>query len=328
MIQSSDPTNGDTSPSPGLQRPPAFVAPRNRDAWSTIRGFVYQADLTIERWLHLEPEQDLQLECGEDIDTVSQYIQDGVEERLLEQVKHRQESVTLKHASVLTALANAAMSYDENDAAYDRFIDEVRNDFREEAFNDAEIYETVVDDFKASRLSAFYAQTPAVAAPAQGALQEATALLEAHPRAALVFAIMAAEVCLRRALLTPLLHGAFHTEASADVLAHLVAATKDEKLVKALLRILAVHTGVDLQVHRRPTAAKPLWEEMHELQGKRNAVIHQAATVSPTDAQQAIAVAETMLTDIFPTVIARLGLHLHEGPRVCDSTNCGAGSIP
>jgi hypothetical protein len=68
---------------------------------------VYQADLTIERWLHLEPEQDLPLECGEDIDTGSQYIQDGAEERLLEQVKHREENVTLKHASVLAALANA-----------------------------------------------------------------------------------------------------------------------------------------------------------------------------------------------------------------------------
>jgi len=106
MIQSSDPTH-DKSPSLALRRQPVFVAPRNRDAWSTIRGFVYQADLTIERWLHLEPEQELQLECGEDIDMVSQYVQDGVEERLLEQVKHREENVTLKHNSVLSALANA-----------------------------------------------------------------------------------------------------------------------------------------------------------------------------------------------------------------------------
>src|SRR2546426_12807613 len=107
MIQSSDPTNGDKRSSPAPQRQPVFVAPTNRDAWSTIRAFVYQADLTIERWLHLDPEQDLQLECGEDIDTVSQFIQDGVEERLLEQVKHREENVTLKHESALSALANA-----------------------------------------------------------------------------------------------------------------------------------------------------------------------------------------------------------------------------
>jgi len=107
MRQSSDHTSRPKSASKAPQIQPVFVAPRNRDAWSTIRGFVYQADLTIERWLHLEPEQELQLECGEDIDTVSQYIQDGVEERLLEQVKHREENVTLKHESALAALANA-----------------------------------------------------------------------------------------------------------------------------------------------------------------------------------------------------------------------------
>lgn len=85
----------------------AFVAPKNRDAWSTIRGFVYQADLTIERWLRLQPEQELQLECGEDIDTVSRYLQAGGEERLLEQVKYRDTNVTLKSGGVLSALANA-----------------------------------------------------------------------------------------------------------------------------------------------------------------------------------------------------------------------------
>lgn len=219
------------------------------------------------------------------------------------------------------------MSYDEHDAAYDRFIDELRKDFREQALDDAELYDKIVDDFKASRLRAFYLQEPVVAQAAQDALREASDLLVAHPRAALVFAITAAEVCLRGALLTPLLRGAFHTEASADVLARLVVGTKDEKLVKALLRILAVHTGVDLQVHRRATATKPIWEEMHDVQLKRNMVVHQAAAASLADAQQAIAVAETMLTGIFPAVITKLGLHLHEGPRVCDSPKCCAASI-
>src|SRR5438876_6065501 len=159
------------------------------------------------------------------------------------------------------------MSYDEQDAAYDRFIDELHKDFREQALDDAELYEKVVDDFKTSRLRAFYVQEPALAQASQGALSEARELLaSAYPRAALVLAITAAEVCLRGALLTPLLHGAFHTEASAGVLVRLVVGTKDEKLVKALLRILAAHTGVDLQVLRRPTAAKPLGAELHELQ--------------------------------------------------------------
>ena len=87
------------------------------------------------------------------------------------------------------------MSYDENDAAYDRFIDELHKDFREQALDDAELYDKIVDDFKTSRLRAVYVQDPAVAEPAQGALREASDLQMAHPRAALVFAIMAAEVC-------------------------------------------------------------------------------------------------------------------------------------
>lgn len=218
------------------------------------------------------------------------------------------------------------MSYDEQDAAYDRFIDELHRDFRDRALDDAELYDKVVDDFKASRLRAYYVQKPVLAQPAQEALREASDLLVDHPRAALVFAIMAAEVCLRGALLTPLVHGAFHTEASADLLVRLVVSSKDEKLVKALLRILATHTGVDLQLHRRSAAARPLWEEMHDLQVKRNMVVHQAAAASRDDALEAIAVAEAMLGDVFPAVMTTLGLHLHEGPRICDSPKCGVVS--
>ena len=48
----------------------AFTTMRNRDAWATIRGYVYQVELTIDRWLTLQPEQVLELERGEDIDTV------------------------------------------------------------------------------------------------------------------------------------------------------------------------------------------------------------------------------------------------------------------
>ncbi len=75
-----------------------FTTQRDRDAWNTIRGYVYQVDLTIERWLNLQPGQTLELECGEDIDIVSRSLTATPEERqrLLEQVKHRVSSITLK----------------------------------------------------------------------------------------------------------------------------------------------------------------------------------------------------------------------------------------
>ncbi len=85
----------------------AFSPLRDRDAWSTIRGYVYQVDLTIQRWLELSPSQILELECGEDIDIISLALVAEVEERdrLLEQVKHRDGSLTLRSPEALTAIA-------------------------------------------------------------------------------------------------------------------------------------------------------------------------------------------------------------------------------
>ena len=77
---------------------PSFIALRDRDAWSTIRGYVYQIDITIQRWLDLLPNQVLELERGEDIDIISRSLiaGSGERDRLLEQVKHRDSSLTLR----------------------------------------------------------------------------------------------------------------------------------------------------------------------------------------------------------------------------------------
>jgi DNA replication protein DnaC len=85
----------------------SFRSLRDRDAWSTIRGYVYQVDLTIQRWLDLAPNQILELECGEDIDIVSRALIADSEEcnRLLEQVKHRDESLTLRKPEAIAAIA-------------------------------------------------------------------------------------------------------------------------------------------------------------------------------------------------------------------------------
>jgi len=86
----------------------SYNPPRDRDAWSTIRGYVYQVDLTIKRWLDLESHQILELECGEDIDIVGRALLADLEEsdRLLEQVKHRERSLTLRSSEAISAIAN------------------------------------------------------------------------------------------------------------------------------------------------------------------------------------------------------------------------------
>lgn len=87
-----------------------YILPRDRDAYSTIRGFVYQVDLTIRRWMDLGSDQHLELEYGEDIDLVKRAVTaDTAEEsqRLLEQIKHREQNLTLRNPAALEALANA-----------------------------------------------------------------------------------------------------------------------------------------------------------------------------------------------------------------------------
>jgi hypothetical protein len=78
----------------------------NRDAWSTIRGYVYQVDLTIQRWLQLNENTILQLERGEDIDVVNRDISKIEISRELEQIKYREGNITLNKETVLETLLN------------------------------------------------------------------------------------------------------------------------------------------------------------------------------------------------------------------------------
>jgi len=87
-----------------------FHPPRDRSADDSIRGYVYQIDRTVWRWIHLPANQCLELECGEDIDLVGHLLTldeaQVTESRLLEQIKLRGQSVTLRSQSARESLAN------------------------------------------------------------------------------------------------------------------------------------------------------------------------------------------------------------------------------
>lgn len=78
----------------------------NRDAWSTIRGFVYQVDLTILRWLSLKDNEILELEKGEDIDLINRDIQNKETSRELGQIKYRESKISLNQELTLEILFN------------------------------------------------------------------------------------------------------------------------------------------------------------------------------------------------------------------------------
>ncbi|MEI9935823.1 MAG: hypothetical protein WDO69_01235 [Pseudomonadota bacterium] len=68
---------------------------------------MYQVQLTIDRWLRLAPDECLELERGEDIDVVSRWTaSDDSADRLVEQIKHRDGSLTLNSAEARSAIAN------------------------------------------------------------------------------------------------------------------------------------------------------------------------------------------------------------------------------
>ncbi len=89
-------------------------APDNpaRDAWATIRGFLYQTWMTAFRWLTLDEQTVLFCECEEDIDHVSRIVADPSQEtRILEQVRHSEHSVTLRSDRVVRTLARFYKRY-------------------------------------------------------------------------------------------------------------------------------------------------------------------------------------------------------------------------
>lgn len=85
-----------------------FVTNPSRDAGPTIAGFFFQVNVSILRWIDLGPSQHLELESGEDIDTVDRAgDENAAAKRLLEQLKIRSSrSLTLRNVEALEALAN------------------------------------------------------------------------------------------------------------------------------------------------------------------------------------------------------------------------------
>ena len=86
----------------------SLAVKRKRDAFGPIRGFVYQVELTIQRWLKLDSHSLLELERGEDVDTIqdAMLLPGAQQARLLEQIKARESKLTLRSASAIGALAS------------------------------------------------------------------------------------------------------------------------------------------------------------------------------------------------------------------------------
>ena len=137
------------------------------------------------------------------------------------------------------------------------------------------------------------------------------------------FSAIAVEVGLRETLVKPIVFGLVHTLSVASLITDMVLSRPDQRKYRdLLLHLLREHGDVDLNSYKRSDSHRPIWEEIMDVKKKRDSILHQAQVVTSDEANLALGVASTVLENLFPTVVGRMGLHLHEGFRICSDWKC------
>jgi len=195
------------------------------------------------------------------------------------------------------------------DAAYDDYMSSLYEEHKGMA----------IEEFRAERLQSYYQKHPDVGLEPLAALDEAKGLVRDHPSAALVFAASAVELGMKLLFLKPIVAGLVHSESTATLVADLtIGHAAMDRFRDLLFAIAAEHGGVDLSAYRRAGATSTLWEEMRNLQVERNRVLHQGMRVPLEEADHSVKVASSLIEELFPRLVDKLGLHTHPGLKICD----------
>lgn len=193
---------------------------------------------------------------------------------------------------------------------------ELKESFYKENYERA--YEQAIGEFAAERLQSYYLKESQLAVPALNSVLHAKELLDPFHKAALLFAVTATELTIKDVLLKPITFGLVHTEDLAAFIAELTTKhTGMDRFRTLLTEILAAYGGVELKTFKRNGSSRTLWEEITVVQNARNSVAHRGESCDLATARLSISVAETLLHEIFPTVLKKLSLHLHKPISVC-----------
>ncbi len=205
------------------------------------------------------------------------------------------------------------MSMTPDEAQYEDYMDQLYEEHKEQA----------IQEFIDERLQSYYGEHRLLAESAFAALTEAKKLIDGYATAAFVFSAIAVEVGLRETLVKPIVFGLVHTLSVASLITDMVLSRPDQKKYRdLLLHLLREHGDVDLHSYKRSGSRRPIWEEITEVKKKRDLIVHRAQTATSNEATLALGVASTVLENLFPKVVGRMGLHLHEGFRICDDWKC------
>ena len=205
------------------------------------------------------------------------------------------------------------MSMTWEEAAYDEAMSALYEEHKEQA----------IEEFTVERLQSYYIQYPDIAKPSFQALTEARQLIWHHPTASFIFSTISIEVGIKVTLLKPVVYGLVHSESLASIITDMVIRqTSIDRFQKLLFKILSEYGGIDLSTLKRPKSSKLLWEEMKNVQKRRNQVIHRAENVDIKESEQALGVAAYVLENLFPNLVQYLELHTHKDGSVCNNWSC------
>ena len=174
-----------------------------------------------------------------------------------------------------------------------------------------EIRSNAISAFELKRLQSFYRQQPDIVKPAVKALDRARSFQGRDDTASLVFAAVASEVCVKNAILRPMVHGFVHQAFAAQAISDLVLSRSGwERFRKLLAEIMREKIQVDLLGGKIGNSSSSLWDGFMTLMKTRNKILHQAAEATKQEAEAAVSIGVELLTIIFPKLLTNIGLQI------------------
>jgi len=188
----------------------------------------------------------------------------------------------------------------------------------------SQLYEEHVEEFTSDRLTAYYVENMDLAKPVFGILSQAKSIAATNQTAGYILSAIAIEVSLKSLLLKPMVYGLVHSESTASFIADLTINHAGlDRYRKLLYQILSEHGGIELDSIKRDGSDKKMIDEiMITIIPKRNRIMHRAETAAEEETTLAISVAAEILEKIFPTLINKLSLHIHEDYQICNDGMC------
>jgi len=181
----------------------------------------------------------------------------------------------------------------------------------------SEFKERAIDEFTKERLRSYYIDHPELIISALAALTEAKKVENTSPTSAILLAGISIELGFKIGILKPIVFGFVHSEAAAEAISNMtIKQTGIDRFKGLLITLLNDISSVDISKFTRNGVKKPLWDERNEIQKLRNDISHQGKICTFTESNFAIAVAESILSELLPQILTSINLNITNGKIV------------